>query len=99
MEKTNKKRFWELAFSGDNGFISSKRIFGGIIILTVLMCTIVLVFKEGGTNTVQDLLITEIFVGGGLLGLSSVTSIWKRPIILPQDKEHKTDIPSNKNGC
>lgn len=57
--------------------ISSKRVVGTIIIMIVMSCTMWLVWKEGGTDVVENLLQTAMIISASLLGISSVTGIWK----------------------
>lgn len=70
------RKFLREVFS-ENGVGSSKRILGTLMLIVCLVCVVYLVFKEGGTSVVENILITTTAVGAGLLGLSSVTSIWK----------------------
>ena len=70
------RKFLREVFS-ENGIGSSKRILGTLMLIVCLVCVVYLVFKEGGTSVVENILITTTAVGAGLLGLSSVTSIWK----------------------
>ena len=70
------RQFWREFFS-ENGIASSKRLIGGISMLVVLGCIIYLTITEGCTNCVEGLLQVVIITSCSLLGLSSVTSIWK----------------------
>ena len=70
------RKFLREVFS-ENGVGSSKRILGTLMLIVCLVCVVYLVFKEGGTKEVENILITTVAIGAGLLGLSSVTSIWK----------------------
>lgn len=70
------RKFLREVFS-ENGVGSSKRILGTLMLIVCLVCVVYLVFSEGGTSVVENILITITAVGAGLLGLSSVTSIWK----------------------
>lgn len=72
---SKKDNFLNNLLSGGNGILSSKRLFGGITILVVLGCIIMLVIKEGGTDVVENLLITAMILGASLLGISSVSNI------------------------
>lgn len=74
-EKTFKTYLSE-AFS-EKGVGSSKRLIGALIIVVALACTVYLTIKEGGTSVVEGLLQTAFILGTSLLGLYSVTSIWK----------------------
>lgn len=70
------RKFLREVFS-ENGVGSSKRILGTLMLIVCLVCVVYLVFSEGGTSVVENILITTTAVGAGLLGLSSVTSIFK----------------------
>lgn len=69
-------RFWTRVFS-ENDVPSCKRIVGTICILACLCFTGYLIFKDGATVIVQNLIQTEFISGTALIGLHSVTSIWK----------------------
>lgn len=71
------KGFFRQLVSGTNGVISSKRVMGILTLLVCLGCMIYLVISEGGTNVVENLLQTGMVMAASLLGISSVTSIWK----------------------
>ena len=70
------REFWREIFS-ENGIGSSKRIVGTLAMLVALGCIIYLTITEGCTNCVEGLLQVLIITSCSLLGLSSVTSIWK----------------------
>ena len=63
--------------SGSNGMLSSKRVMGVVILTVCMLCTIWLVYSEGGTQVVENLLQTLMIMAAALLGISSVTGIWK----------------------
>ena len=64
--------------SGGNGIISSKRVMGVVILTICMICTCWLVYAEGGTQVVENLLQTLMIMAAALLGISSVTGIWKK---------------------
>lgn len=64
------------AFS-EKGIGSAKRLIGAFISIASMGCIIYLTIKEGATDVVQDLLQTSLITGAALLGLYSITSIWK----------------------
>lgn len=68
--------FLKEAFS-ENGTPSSKRIIGGFMILVITLCTGWSILKFGMTDNNKSVVEIEIISGCSLLGLSSVTSIWK----------------------
>lgn len=71
------KGFLSRALSA-TGDISAKRLTGFMLILACVVCMIWLTVSEGGTMVVESLLQTSIITGCSLLGLSSVTSIWRK---------------------
>lgn len=71
------KEFFRQLVSGANGIISSKRVMGMLVLLVCLICIIYLVVTEGGTGVVENLLQTGMVMAASLLGISSVTGIWK----------------------
>lgn len=77
--------------TGSGNKLSSKRVFGGLSMLTALGCTLYLVLNEGGTDTVENLLMTIFISSISLLGLPSVTGIWKDTKINTNVKEEKED--------
>ena len=71
------KGFFRQLVSGANGVVSSKRVMGILVLLVCLACIIYLVIAEGGTSVVENLLQTGMVMAASLLGISSITSIWK----------------------
>lgn len=74
----NFKEFFEKLLSGYNGHPSSKRLVGAFVIVAAIGCVIFLTIVEHGTSTVENLLTTAMVIGASLLGISSVTGIWKK---------------------
>lgn len=64
--------------SGANGIISSKRVMGVVVLTVCMICTCWLVYAEGGTQVVENLLQTLMIMSAALLGISSITGIWKK---------------------
>ena len=64
-------------FSGANGKLSAKRVIGGIAMAVALTCTVILVFRDGSNDVVENLLMTIFITSVSLLGLPAVTGIWK----------------------
>lgn len=73
----NNQGFFKQLISGENGIVSSKRVMGILVLLVCLGCTIYLVISEGGTTVVENLLQTGMVMAASLLGISSVTGIWR----------------------
>lgn len=63
--------------SGENGHLSSKRVLGAIVLLTCLICVVIQAAKEGVTDNITTLFEWLIVTSTTLLGITSVTSIWK----------------------
>jgi hypothetical protein len=89
MKKTN--NFRELV-SGENGILSSKRVMGVVVLAVCVLCTCWLVYAEGGTQVVENLLQTLMIMAAALLGISSITGIWKKG----GKTEIKTDEPKQE---
>lgn len=86
-------------FSGENGKLSSKRVIGGIAMAVGLICTIVLVARDGSTQVVENLLQTIFIISTTLLGVANVTGIWKNNKIEVGEQKEETVIvqqPNNK---
>ena len=94
--------------SGENGQISSKRVMGMIMSLVCLGCIIYLSIHDGGTVVVENLLQTTLITAASLLGISSVTGIWRgNSVKMGDDKSQSKpqtaqidpckDCPHNKN--
>lgn len=97
------KNNWLLSAISAAGCVSAKRLTGLIMIVVALICVIILVCTEGGSETVESLLQTIIIVAASLLGISSITGIWKGNKIevsnkcekQPQNKDHENDCKCN----
>jgi hypothetical protein len=76
------------AFS-ENGVGSAKRIVGSFMILCVMFCTIWSCIKFGMIESVKSVIETEIITAGTLLGITSVTNIWRKKLPQPEEEEKK----------
>lgn len=77
-KEENKKPFvLKEILSGESGHLSSKRVLGAIVLLTCLVCVVVQAAKEGVTDNITTLFEWLIVTSTTLLGITSVTSIWK----------------------
>lgn len=75
--ETKKPSILKDILSGENGHLSSKRVLGAIVLLTCLICIIVQASKEGITDNLKELFEWLIITSTALLGITSITSIWK----------------------
>ena len=71
------KKFLKEMLSSSSGHLSSKRVMGVSSFITCLGCIVYLVVTEGGTMVVENLLQTLMIMSASLLGIESVTNIWK----------------------
>lgn len=97
-DNTQKHGAFKEMISGDNGFISSKRVMGIIILSFCIICTGWLVYKEGGTEIVENLLQTLMIMAAALLGISSIAGIWRTGNDKTIKKEDLIDKNEN-NPC
>lgn len=79
-------------FSGENGKLSSKRVIGGIAMAIALICTVILVFRDGSNQIVENLLQTVFIIATTLLGVSNITGIWKNSQINVGNNQTQIDI-------
>ena len=93
--KTAKEFFLEM-FS-EKGYISSKRVVGTLMVIVALGCTIYLTIKDGGTTITEGLIQTAYIVGTSLLGISTVTGIWKGGKIAASNTEENSAILNDEN--
>ena len=75
--ETKKVGILRETFSASSGHLSSKRILGGIVLISCLIFCIVQGAREGMTDNIKDLFEILIITSTTLLGITSVTSIWK----------------------
>lgn len=75
----------------ENGIGSSKRVLGALSILVFLGCLIYLTISEGCSDCVEGLLQVLIITSCSLLGLSSITNIWKngKTVNSPENKKEE----------
>ena len=76
--------FWKQVFSGSNGVASSKRILGAFCLLVCTGIITYLAITQKDSDNVKELLEMLMGVSALLLGISSVTGIWKK---YPTNKE------------
>ena len=70
--------FWKQVFSGANGYASSKRILGAFCLLVCAGTIVYLAVTSKDSDNVKDLIEMLMGVSALLLGISSVTGIWKK---------------------
>lgn len=77
IEQPQKVNILRETFSASSGHLSSKRILGSIVLISCLIFCIVQGAREGMTDNIKDLFEIFIITSTTLLGITSVTSIWK----------------------
>lgn len=70
------RSWWREVFS-EKGVGSVKRVVGTFISIISMCCIVYLTITVGNAPIVEDLLQTSLITGASLLGLYSITSIWK----------------------
>jgi len=78
------------AFS-ENGIGSAKRIVGAFMIVCVMFCTIWSCVKFGMIEPVKSVIETEIITAGTLLGITSVTNIWRKKSPTPEEEKEENE--------
>ena len=78
------------AFS-ENGIGSAKRIVGAFMIVCVMFCTIWSCVKFGMIEPVKSVIETEIITAGALLGITSVTNIWRKKSPTPEEEKEENE--------
>lgn len=74
--KKTSKEWWREVFS-EKGIGSVKRVVGTFITTISMGCIVYLTITAGPVMIVENLLQTSLITGAALLGLHSITSIWK----------------------
>lgn len=80
MESVSDKRTfknWIYEAFSERGVGSAKRLIGAFITIVSMGCVVYLTITAGPVMIVENLLQTSIITGAALLGLHSITSIWK----------------------
>ena len=90
MRPRNFKEILLGAFS-ENGVGSAKRILGAVIIVGVMFCTVWSCVKYGMTNNNKSVIETEILTAGGLLGITSITNMWKKSQNTPDETSEEKE--------
>ena len=75
-DKKSTREWWREVFS-EKGIGSAKRVAGAFITVVSMGCIIYLTITAGPIMIVENLLQTSLITGAALLGLHSITSIWK----------------------
>lgn len=79
-------------FSASNGYLSSKRILGAIVLLVCLGVVVAEAIVEGITDNIKSLLEVLIITATALLGITTVTNIWKQGKPHHKQETQETDI-------
>ena len=75
-DKKSSSEWWREVFS-EKGIGSAKRVAGAFITVISMGCITYLTITAGPIMIVENLLQTSLITGAALLGLHSITSIWK----------------------
>lgn len=75
-DKKSPREWWREVFS-EKGTGSAKRVAGAFITVISMSCITYLTITAGPIMIVENLLQTSLITGAALLGLHSITSIWK----------------------
>lgn len=75
-DKKSPGEWWREVFS-EKGIGSAKRVAGAFITVISMGCITYLTITAGPIMIVENLLQTSLITGAALLGLHSITSIWK----------------------
>ena len=75
-DKRSSREWWREVFS-EKGIGSAKRVAGAFITFISMCCIVYLTITAGPVMIVENLLQTSLITGAALLGLHSITSIWK----------------------
>jgi len=76
VKRKSAKEWWREVFS-EKGIGSVKRVAGAFITFISMCCIVYLTITAGPVMIVENLLQTSLITGAALLGLYSITSIWK----------------------
>lgn len=83
-------------FSGANGKLSAKRVIGGVGMISVIICTLVLAARDGSTEVVENLLTTILILSASLLGLPAITGVFGKSSITGYHQESSEETKSKK---
>lgn len=75
----------------ENGIGSAKRIIGAIIIIGVMFCTVWSCVNYGMIDNVKSVIETEIITAGGLLGITSITNIWRKKLVVVEKEDEENE--------
>lgn len=80
------------------GELSAKRATGLFMMVIVMGCIVFLTISEGGTDVVECLLQTAMIISASLLGITSITGIWKNgKVDISNDKDYKEKTQQKKD--
>ena len=85
MEKERRIKFLDSMFSGANGRISSKRVLGVFILLTLLTVIVISVFREVQAVWLGEAIMTMMIGAFALLGIGVFEKRFKTPIPKGED--------------
>jgi len=86
-----KRNNWETMLTGANGRISSKRVLGCIILVTLLVVIVICTFTKSDLTWLGEAFITMMIGGFALLGIGVFEKRFKNPIP-PEDDPNECEI-------
>lgn len=75
-----KNNFWDSMLSGANGRISSKRVLGALILLTLLTVIVISVFRDVQAVWLGESIMTLMIGAFALLGIGVLEKRFKDPL-------------------
>ena len=85
-------RKWFKEAMSENGVGSAKRLIGVMMTVVAMLCLCYLTINFGAVEVVESLLNTTIITGAALLGLYSITSIFKNnQIAINKEEKNKEE--------
>jgi uncharacterized membrane protein YhaH (DUF805 family) len=92
----NKKSNWDTLLTGANGRISSKRVFGGFILLVLLVVIVICVFTRPELVWLGEAFITMMIGSFALLGIGVFEKRFKNAI--PTDPNESETIEGDEDA-
>lgn len=93
MGKKKRNFFWDTIFTGANGRVSSKRVFGCFILVVLLIVIVISAFRDVQAVWLGEAIMTMMIGAFALLGIGVFEKRFKDPIppgedFMDQDEEN-----------